>query len=638
MNKITQNNLNNQQVILTEIGAYNQKINNYLQNNKATKIIAQTIKIFKDNAYRKKWSNLQYNAAVEEFNTTHGFFLFKKGKESETRNYNYINYPYLDKEAVVTTMDNFRAHRDKYNANAALYNKSVNRFNKELVLVKKQALRDRILAFEDKNKTLFTVEYNKEVDALNLILGANCVRKKRIQKISHHLDNIFNVFLGFHVAQLKKRNGNLMEKGKSTTVFKNAMPRIEMNYKKTLSHKLNGNLRLDICRKTLYNAIQRLIEAGVLNNYLFINKDRPVYFNINPQILAVLDGNFPKKQNTENQLVSIEQKKKLPTLNNTTRTFLLKGFKKDDCEKFTDQDKCGSMPKKNVSSSLRLAGSYKSTNVMDTKNKKEPTAAEIKKIKPAFLKNKPVSANLNLKLREKVVKSVLCENLLAKMLSEGRFNDYKGVRYDDVNKIIQSSGLDLDDLKRFFIQDFIKSSAKIWKNHDVYVGEWRKTINMLQTQLFNGIYHGQKLLEKLKEYRFKLEFARKWFTHSTINALYPSMYFDVTRTLKKEVGFYGLHDVWIKHLEKNKAAKLSENKNKEATRSRKSYWEKNFKKEADKKSLALKNQQKFYVFLQNFFNNKLSKDELCKLVKTNLPEKYLLQLEALTATNSKNHA
>lgn len=631
MNKNIQNNSNSQQVILTEIGVYNQQISNYLQNNKPTKIIAQAIKIFKDNAYRKKWSILQYNAAVEEFNTTHGFYLLKKGKESEKRNYNYINYPYLDRDAVNETMDNFRNHRDVYNAKAALYNKEVNKFNKQLVSINKQALRDRILAFETKNKALFTIEYNTEVEKLNTALGANYVRKKRIQKIRHQLDNIFNVFLGFQVAQLKKRNGKLMEKGKSTTVFKKAMPRIEMNYEKTLKHKLNGNFRLDICRKTLYNAIQRLIEAGVLNNYLFITKERPVYFNINPQILAVLDGDFPKKQNAKNQLVNVEQKKKLPTLNNTTRTFLLKRNKIDDCETFTDQDKCGSMlAKENESSSLRLAGSYKGTNVIEVKKKNEPTAAEIEKITPDFLKKNHSSENINVKIRAKALKSILNENTLAKMLSEGRFNSYKGFRYDDIQKITQYSGLDIDELKQFLIQDFIKSSAKIWKNHPVVignhpvvVGEWRKAINNLQKQLFNSVNHRGNLLIKVKEYRWKLEYARKWFMHSRVNALYPSLYFDTTRTKKKEIGFYGLHDAWTKHLEKEKAAKSSEVKKQVASSARKRY---------------LTNEQQFNNSLQKFFKKKLTKEKLYSFVKNNLPEKYLLQLEALTATNSKNHA
>ncbi|WP_271407166.1 hypothetical protein [Tenacibaculum soleae] len=620
MNKIIQNNLNNQQVVLTEIGVYNQQIHNYLQNNKPTKIIAQAIKIFNDNAYRKKWSTLQYNKSVEDFNATHGFFLVKKGKESETRNYNYINYPYLDKQAVNTTMDNFRAHRDKYNAKAALYNKDINKFNKQLISVTKQALKDKITAFESDKKTLFTIEYNAEVDKLNLALGGNYVRKKRIQKVRHQLDNIFNVFLGFHVAQLKKRNGRLMEKGKPTTVLKNAMPRIELNYAKTLKHKLNGNLRLDICRKTLYNAIQRLIEAGVLNNYLFINKERPVYFNINPQILDVLDGNFPKKQNTDNQLLNTGQKKKLPTLNNTTRTFLLKRNKIDDCETFTDQDKCGSMPKENESSSFCLAGGYKNTDVIELK-KKKGSAAEIEKILPDFLKNKQASANVNGKLRKKVVKSILNENSLAKMLKEGVFNAYKGVRYEEIQRIIQYSGLDVTELKAFLIQDFIKSSAKIWKNHNVFVGEWRKTINILQNQLFNGINHRENLLNKLKEYRWKLEFARKWFMHSDVNALYPSMYFDDSRTHKKEIGFYALHDAWIKNLKKKETAKVLEKQKQASANTRKRY---------------LTNEQQFNNSLQKFFKGKLTKQNLYEFVKNNLPEKYLFQLEALA--NPKNHA
>ncbi|WP_272152203.1 hypothetical protein, partial [Tenacibaculum aiptasiae] len=68
-----------------------------------------------------------------------------------------------------------------------------------------------------------------------------------------------------------------------------------------------------------------------------------------------------------------------------------------------------------------------------------------------------------------------------------------------------------EEFKKIILQDFIKSSAKIWKNHNVYPGEWKKTINALNEQFLENIVNKETLINKLREYRWKLNFARKWF-------------------------------------------------------------------------------------------------------------------------------
>ncbi|MBE7649252.1 hypothetical protein [Tenacibaculum finnmarkense] len=625
-----QNNAN-QKITLTEIGVYNLKVSEFLKKNKVSgEVLTLTIKNFKDNAYRKKWSVLQYNLAVEDFNNSHGFYIPKKGKESEAKNYNYINYPYLDKDAVIMTMDNYRAYRDKYNDRAFLQNIEINDFNKTVLPATTPELKLRIKTFQKQNTELFTLQYNEQVDKFNAVLGKKYVKKRRVLKIRHSLDNIFNVFLGFQVGQLKARNAKRMEKGQSTMVLKNQFPRIEMNYTKTIDHKINGNRRLDVCRKTLYNAIQRLIEAGVLGNYLFINKKRPVYFNINTEILHVLDGKIQNNELSKNQPFSLSKEKQLPTLNNTTST-LIKRNKEDDSAIRTDHNATGSRAvKQNENYDVRLAGSYKVTSTLENQ---KISSKEIKKIIPDFLKGKKAAlSGFNKKVRDNVLKNILNENELAKMLAEGKFDTYKGVRKESLLKVTQCSGLSFEEIKEFVIQDFIKSSAKIWKNHNVYVGEWKKTINNLNEVFFKDWINCSSLIAAIKKNRWKLEFARKWFEHSKVNALYPSAYFDKTRTLKKEVGFFALEDAWKK--KHNNSAKKSANDDLQAKSNAR-------KRAISKKQLEINKQNtaRFRESVRNYVKGNISKRELITFVTNNLPKGYLGHLSALiTTTNQTNHA
>nr|BFF40269.1 hypothetical protein BACY1_20740 [Tenacibaculum mesophilum] len=627
-----QNNTTPQNYSYTKIGEYNQSVKNFLEEHPITEIVAHAIKNFKAEAYRKRYSELQYNKAVEDFNSTHGYYIPKKGKETVKKYYHYINYPYMDRDAVNITMDNYRAYRDKYNAKTKEYNKEINNFNKEVIQTKDKNILAKIEAFKKENQGLFTKEYNEKVDSFNSCLGANYVRKKRLQKLYNNLNDILNVFVGFYVKQLKIRNYKLMNSKRPTTAHKSAFPKLKINYTNTAEHKQNGNKRLETTPRSLQNAVKRLIEAGVIENYVFFDRNRPVFFNISFKILHVLDGNPPKSQHTDNPSLNPSKTKKFRILNHTTRT-LSKENKIDDCENITDHNKSGSMLEDNESNNGCLADSYKNTNQVEDKKNTAPSRADIKKLLPDFMKSTKKRPQHNSKLLAKVEKTMLKQADFSKMLSQGKFDSYKGIRYDQIQNIIQYSGLFLDELKLFLVHDFVKSSAKIWKNHNVLEGSWYNAISMLQNQLFAGITQKDDLIPKLKEYRWKLEYARKWFVHSRINALYPSLYFDVTRTHKKEVGFYGLHQAWQKHLEKKSKQEAAKKKLKRKSNERKREIIKIETNEKEQRYSTKLNKK-----LNEYFEGKITQQQLFEYVRKNLPKKYQIQLQALSARATKNKA
>ncbi|WP_299838131.1 hypothetical protein, partial [uncultured Tenacibaculum sp.] len=217
---------------LSEIGVYNQKVKEYLRLNKLDYITQHTIKLFKDNAQRKRINNTQYNLAVEQFNNTHGLLLQKKGSEfqTSTRYYSYINYPYLDRDSIKSTMKNYRLYVNTYNKKADQENEEIREYNhtkvaQHLSLSKTQKKRKK--EFEEAHCNLFVRDYNKLVEKANT---KEClIPKKVIQKVKYPSELIFNILVGFYTSQLRTRNAYLMEMNRPTSVKKNCLPQLKID-------------------------------------------------------------------------------------------------------------------------------------------------------------------------------------------------------------------------------------------------------------------------------------------------------------------------------------------------------------------------------------------------------------------------
>ncbi|WP_299135228.1 hypothetical protein [uncultured Tenacibaculum sp.] len=609
----------------SEIGVYNQLVKEYLRNNNLDTITQYTVKLFKDNAQRNRVNNTQYNKAVEEFNNRHGFILLKKGVEYEggSKQYSYVNFPYLDREAIKLTMDKYRLYVNKYNKQADEENVLIRNYNhtevtNHLALTETQKKRKK--DFEAENKCLFVRDYNKLIEkenAKNAILP-----KRRIQKIKFQSELIFHVLLGFYVSQLRTRNAYLMEMNKPTSALKNALPKLKIDHRKLATHKIADIPRLDICKKTAQNHVKRLREANILTNYVQINQNKPIQVNFNSQILVILDGNLPKSQTLENKAFYPTFSKTLHHNSDTTRT-KLKEKEIKDCANSTALNKCGSMLEGNESNSVCLADGYENTKGINKKS--TPGRAEIKKIIPKFLQstNEKPSGKYVL-LTQNFLSKLTDERELAERLTSGDFDSHKSLRYDYLQQVAMYAHVSREDFKKVIIQDFIKTSAKIWKSHNVYVGEWKKTINALQVQLFSKIIEKETLIKKLREYRWKLEFARKWFSKkSEVKALFPYAYFDKTRTNSNEIGFYGLHKVW-KTNKRYKQQKEAEKKQLEVNAS------------ARKRNLTA--QKKLTNAINKYELGKYNYSQLFSYVQDNLPHEYLLSLPSLINKNSINQA
>ncbi|CAM1344245.1 conserved hypothetical protein [Tenacibaculum amylolyticum] len=432
--------------------------------------------------------------------------------------------------------------------------------------------------------------------------------KKRLQTIKFPTELVFNTLLGFYISQLKERNTYLAATNSSTRVLKSDLPKLRIDQRKLATHKKEGVQRFSFCKKTARNHVKRLREAKVLINYTCANQNKPISVNFNPEIVAILDGKPPKRQFNENQFFKGGGWKVLP--DNSDNNKVLKRNKKKDFLIFHKENECGLMQQQNVS----LAESYKTTIRISNAKQTSPreNVATIRKILPDFLKTGAKSQNTNNTITVSFLAKLMEEKMLAQELSVGKYDNYKGLSYHYLQKVIQYADVTIEEFRSVLIQDFVKSSAKIWKDHQsVHVGSWKNAINSLNQTLFKGITQKETLLNKLKEYRWKLDFARKWFLKSKIPALYPSLYFDVHRKASSGIGFYGLHSIWKSHLkyQQNKIEKQKESQQQESARKRK-----------------IKMRQRFENTIKAYEKGKYTAAQVYNYVKDNLPQSYVSEL------------
>ena len=127
----------------------------------------------------------------------------------------------------------------------------------------------------------------------------------------------------------------------------------------------------------------------------------------------------------------------------------------------------------------------------------------------------------------------------------------------------------------------------------------------------NGnLYHKDLMVDKLQEYRWRLNHASKWFTKHNVRPLFPNQYLDFTRTNPKEIGFEYTQKAFQKH-KKDIQERIS-NENVIIL---------NAKKRKERINYA----KKFDLVINRFMNNRLSLNDTFDYIKNNLPEQYRLK-------------
>lgn len=508
-------------------------------------------------------------------------------------------HPVLNNEAFAQTMDKYRLFVATYNAQIQEQNKLIDKHN-GLVAENSKQLTEVQKAFKDvfikKNKSIADeLEYNKVATEFNSQYG-DIVELRKIQTIKYATEIVFAQFLHAYQQQLSKRT---MIHSKFDIAYASTLPAVEINSHEIASFERNGVQSISLTKKSIRNHRNRLQQAGVLCNYEFQGNKKGVKHHINEEILTVFDLKTQNFVDIENQQVNPQKGKKLPDNNDNTRTIKDKYKIKENVEN-------NSLDKGTPSAVPFNLVFYKNTQ---------------SKLTDSNMGGAPENVKIEQKtktLSEKLTALIQNPQQLAENLSLGLYNDYSPIDLRVLSKEAYAGTMTKDEFKELVIQDFIKTTAKIWKGKNVYTGVWKKLINEMYANWFkafnNQSFNKHIVVEMLQEYRWRVNHARKWFLAHKFNPLFPADYFDLTRTERKEVGFSYTKKAWNKHLKYEQNKELKKRKTEQKTIARK--LNVNSSKEVENK-------------VRMFLKGKIDIETLYNFVATNHPT-HLEKLSEIT--------
>jgi len=258
-------------------------------------------------------------------------------------------YPSIPNQCMRATMDNYRKFVHQHNQKIALQNAEIQTFNEkvddfiannELNIVqekfgelfqKKYGKHKKYIyqnpdTGEDEIRTQyeFNLHSNKSIRAYNEQAETFCndrgfvVKKKELQPIKATTEQVFQQILFCYTMQMYQLNKQYIKLG---ITREKSLPKVDL-HPEEIKHvnKENGIKMLDLSSRTIKRHIDRLLDAGILQNYLFLGTNRPPKTHINPEILVYFDERGSKLKTIENQSFNQKIETKCPHSKENTRT------------------------------------------------------------------------------------------------------------------------------------------------------------------------------------------------------------------------------------------------------------------------------------------------------------------------------
>src|SRR5690606_23629080 len=171
------------------------------------------------------------------------------------------------------------------------------------------------------------------------------------------------------------------------------------------------------------------------------------------------------------------------------------------------------------------------------------------------------------------------------------------------------------EFRELVIQDFIKNSAKLYRDTTPFAGSWKNAINHWMQNKFltyNDIeFNKANIVEDVQQLRWRLEHARKWFNRTGISPLYPSNYFDITRKTSREIGFEYTKKAWERHVKYMESQPVKKRQ---------------LQRKAEARLKQINHSKKYENEIRRFLKNKISLPQLIDYVQNNLPQDFYAKL------------
>lgn len=566
------------------------------------------------------------------------FIQLPKAPENTTGRLSAI-YPAIIQEAFAQTMDNYRKYVAGYNFQTMAENEVIDKFNAGVALYLKQnplseIQRKLIEMFRFRSKEIRdTRQYNADVDDFCQANGP-IFPKQRIQTVKYGTEQVFSNLLHMYNGQLMKRNAQYMS---LRVITPRPIQELNINAKMVTEFMRNGVKSLALCSKSVRNHRQRLEECGVLVDYHFQGAQRPVCGHVNPEILVVLDLKTNQLTSAENQHVTPYNGKVLPDNHDNTRSIIKENKRKVDHNR-PDKEFAGAHaqsicflqehPRQEaISSGAAAAGDEKNTE-NGQKNTQSPENVTLnpdleplegflqEKVKPQIPAGPPPVPSKPQSLSQQLEDLLVHPQELAERLANHEFDTYTPIPIGYLRREAFAGTMSRSEFRELVIQDFFKSAARLYRDSTPFTASWKLALNHYLERKFLAFtgdpFNKSVVFEDIEQLRWRLQHAHVWFANNKqIRPLYPSQYFDVTRTEKREVGFEYTKTAWAKHI------KWLEQKDLRKKRAE-------MKSEIRKRNIN--HAKKAETEIRRFLADKITLEQLHDYVERNLPAEFLEKL------------
>ncbi len=525
-------------------------------------------------------------------------------------------YPAIMQEAFTATMSNYRKHVALYNFQTNAENQEIKQWNnslkeylKETQLTQLQSEMKRLFERNENYSLLNSREYNEQVIKFCLEYGP-ILKKKKIQTVKYATELVFQNILHLYNTQLRRRNEHYIKHRVTTS---RPLQEVKLNAVFLTQLKRDDVQSLPICRRSVLNHRKRLQECGIIQDYIFMGSCRAVEFHINPKILVVLDLKTSKIVSAENQPLKPHSRKELLNDNEITRSHIKECKEKEIASESRDKELAeptpfsfvfyGNTPSKVLNPPVGAAAENVKVSIASADLPAEPS------------KSSPAKAG---SLSDWLQNTIIHPQELALQLEAGHWNSYVPIDIRHLFKEAYAGTLTRDEFRELVIQDFFKSAAKLYRQTTPFAGSWKKAINHWYAVKFKAWtgdnFNKNVVFDDIQELRWRLEHARKFFSKVEFNPLYPSLYFDVSRTLRGEMGFEYTKVAWQRSQQYEKGEK-------ERKRQR--------DKSAEKRKLQINYAKRCETEVRRFLKHKISFPQLLDYVEKNLPAEFKEKLPGI---------
>lgn len=516
-----------------------------------------------------------------------------------------VCWPVLNREARAMTMENFRLEKTIHNNRVQALNEEIEKYNAQVEIfcagelneVQKQFpvlfLKNTKLA--EKKKKYEAKEYNLLVEEFNNERGM-LVKKRKEETLKYPSEQIFENFLHLYAKQLADYTKEYMKIGVSEP--STVRPFDANSYHVTALERQNDTetfvYSLPVCNATVRNHRRKLERAGFFTHYCFSGHKKGVKMHFSSKILVLFDAKTGNFTNAENQAVSPQTSKEFTDKNKASTRTLIKVNKTENGQ--------ADFPVLGTPAAGLPFIFYKNIQAQCEKSKLGGPAANVKvsQKRTEFLRN-----------------HTLADQNLAVRLAAGEFHNYKRIDFEVLEKEAYSGTLTRPEKMELVKHEFFKYLSRIYRGRTPYAGTYQKALIEFEDQFYVSNGNGKFLIskdmmvDKLKEWVWRINSAQRWFLKTNIPPLNPHEYLDKTRTDKKEIGFAYTKKAYLKHL-----------KEKEKQPAKAAI----IKKNAAIRKAKINYSNKYHVQESRFFNDKITLEELITYVKENLPANYLPEI------------